>query len=145
TPEQVIHFFAHIAQEVREILASLGARSLDEVIGRTDLLRQVKRGFAEADRLNLSPLLERLDADGEPIRNTERWNGYAKTSELNLRLLEAAAAAVERQEAIELELTIGNCDRTAGATLSGAIGGRYGDAGLPEGTITVRFTGSAGQ
>jgi glutamate synthase (ferredoxin) len=145
TPEQVIHFFAQIAQEVREILASLGARSLDEVIGRTELLRQVKRGFAEADRLDLSALLERLDSDGEPIRNTDRWNGFAKTSDLNLRLLEAAAAAVERREPVELELTIGNCDRTVGATLSGAIGGRYGDAGLPEGTITVRFSGSAGQ
>jgi glutamate synthase (ferredoxin) len=145
TPEQVIHFFAHIAQEVRELLASLGARTLDEVIGRTDLLRQIKRGFAEADRLNLSPLLERLDEDGDPIRNTERWNGFAGTSELNLQLRAAAAAALERQEPVELELTIGNCDRTVGATLSGAIGGRYGDAGLPEGTITVRFTGSAGQ
>ncbi len=145
TPEQVIHFFAHIAQEVREILASLGARSLDEVIGRADLLRQIKRGHAEADRLDLSPLLERLDAAGDPIRNTERWNGYAKVSDLNLQLLEAAAAAVERQAPVELELTIGNCDRTIGATLSGAIGGRYGDAGLPEGTITVRCSGSAGQ
>jgi len=145
TPEQVIHFFAHIAQEVREILAALGARSVDEVIGRADLLRQIKRGYAEADRLDLSPLLERLDDTGEPIRNTERWNGYARTSDLNLQLLEAAAPAIERHVPIELEQTIVNCDRTVGATLSGAIGRRYGDAGLPEGTITVRFSGSAGQ
>jgi glutamate synthase (ferredoxin) len=145
TPEQVIHFFAHIAQEVREILASLGARALDDVIGRADLLRQIKRGYVESDRLDLSRLLERLDEAGDPIRNTERWNGYARTSDLNLQLLEAAAAAIERQVPIELKRTIVNCDRTVGATLSGAIGGRYGDAGLPEGTISVHFSGSAGQ
>ena len=75
TPEQVIHFMLHIAQEVREILAALGARTLDEVIGRTDLLRQVRRGVAESDRVDLSALLERLDQPGDAIRNTEAWNG----------------------------------------------------------------------
>ncbi len=144
TPEQVIHFFLHIAQEVRELLASLGARSLGEIVGRTDLLRQVRRG-GDADLLNLGPMLERLDSDGDPIGNTQPWNGYATTSELNQRLAAAAAPAIELGQPIELEFAIGNCDRTVGATLSGAIGGRYGEAGLPEGTVTVRFSGSAGQ
>jgi glutamate synthase (ferredoxin) len=165
TPEQVIHFFAHIAQEVREILASLGARSLDEVIGRADLLRQIKRGYAEADRLDLSQVLERLDDTGEPIRNIDRWNGRVTTSELNARILADALSSLglkvksaelpnpnqlstlnsQLLTPIELRYEISNCDRAVGATLSGTIGGRYGDAGLPEGTITVRFRGSAGQ
>ncbi len=145
TPEQVIHFMLHIAQEVREILAALGARTLDEVIGRTDLLRQVRRGVAESDRVDLSALLERLDQPGDAIRNTEAWNGRVTTSELNLHILHDAAPALEHGQAIELEYPIVNCDRTVGATLAGAIGARYGDAGLPEGTITLRYTGSAGQ
>jgi len=145
TPEQVIHFFLHLAQEVREILASLGARTLDEIIGRTELLRQIKRGVAEADRLDLSPLLERLDRQGEAIRNTTQWNGRIGTSELNARILRDAAPALDRGELVDLRSAIVNCDRTVGATLSGAIGARYGEAGLPEGTITLRFQGSAGQ
>jgi len=145
TPEQVIHFMLHIAQEVREVLAALGARTLDEVIGRTELLRQVRRGVAESDRVDLSALLERLDQPGDAISNIEAWNGRVATSELNLHILHDAAPALEHGQAVELAYPIVNCDRTVGATLAGAIGARYGDAGLPEGTITLRYTGSAGQ
>ena len=145
TPEQVVHFFLHIAQEVRELLASLGARSLDEIVGRADLLRQVKRGHEGADALDLARLLERVDQDGEDIRNTTAWNGRLGTSELNERILRDAEPALGGARAIELSYAIGNCDRTVGATLAGAIGARHGEAGLPEGTITLRFTGSAGQ
>src|SRR5262249_59089165 len=74
TPDQVVHFMLHIAQEVREILAALGVRALDEVIGRADLLRQVKRDVAESDRVDLSALLERLDRPGGPIRHTHASN-----------------------------------------------------------------------
>jgi glutamate synthase (ferredoxin) len=128
------------------------------VIGRTELLRQVKRGFAEADRLDLAALLERLDQPGDAIRNTQPWNGRVSASELNARILEDALPSFELPETeqlktqnselktrIELSYPISNCDRTVGATLSGAIGARYGEAGLPEGTITLRFQGSAGQ
>jgi len=145
TPEQVIHFLLHVAQEVRELLARLGARTLDEVIGRTDLLHQVRRGVAESDRVDLSALLERLDQPGDAIRNIEAWNGRVTTSELNLQILHDAAPALEHGQTVELEYPIVNCDRTVGATLAGAIGARYGDAGLPEGTITLRYIGSAGQ
>jgi glutamate synthase (ferredoxin) len=145
TPDQVVHFMLHIAQEVREVLAGLGVRSLDEVIGRVDLLRQVKRGVAESDRVDLSSLLERLDQPGDAIRNAEAWNGRVTTSDLNAQILADAIPALEHGQAVELEYTIVNCDRTVGATLAGAIGSRYGDAGLPEGAISLRFTGSAGQ
>jgi glutamate synthase (ferredoxin) len=145
TPEAIIQFFLHVAEEVREILASLGARTLDEVVGRTDLLRQVPRGHAAADALDLSAMLERVDAGGAAIRNTQAWNGRVHTSELNTRLLAAARLALQHGEPIALSYPIGNRDRTVGATLSGAIASQYGEAGLPEGTITVRFAGSAGQ
>src|SRR6476646_1370277 len=132
TPEQGIHCLLHIAQEVREVLAALGARTLEEVIGRTDLLRQVRRGVAESDRVDLSALLERLDQPGDAIRNTEAWNGRVTASELNLQILHDAAPALEHGLAVELAYPIVNCDRTVGATLAGAIGACYGDDGLPE-------------
>jgi glutamate synthase (ferredoxin) len=145
TPEHVIHFFLHIAQEVREVLASLGARSIDEVIGRVDMLQQVKRGIPEADTINLSQLVTRVDDADAPLCNREAWNGMIATTELNRALLQAAAPALEHGQSVELHYAIENEDRTVGATLSGVIGGQFGNAGLPEGTITVHFTGSAGQ
>lgn len=145
TPDDVITFFRHVAQEVREVLATLGARTLDEVVGRTDLLRQVPRGHSGADALDLSALLERLDAPGNPIRNTEAWNGMIATGSLNQRLLEDAMPALAHHLSVELHYPITNVDRTVGATLSGEVGRRFGEAGLPEGAISLSFRGSAGQ
>jgi glutamate synthase (ferredoxin) len=145
TPDQVVHFFVHLAEEVRELLAALGARSIDEIVGRTDLLRQVPRDHEGAGALDLSPLLERVDEAGDPIRNTEPCNGRVQVGALNRRLLEDAWPALEQGAAMELCYPITNVDRTIGATLAGAIGGRFGDGGLPEGKVTVCFTGSAGQ
>jgi glutamate synthase (ferredoxin) len=145
TPEQVVHFFLHLAEEVREIMASLGVRTLNELVGRADLLRQVPRGLPEADRISLAPLLERLDTPGNPISNVEPQNGRVTVSALNAQLLADSAPALDRGETITLSYPITNVDRTIGATLSGEIGARFGDAGLPEETITLRFTGSAGQ
>jgi glutamate synthase (ferredoxin) len=94
-------------------------------------------------------LLERVDQVGEPIHNVDRWNGRVSVGELNLQLLDDAMPVLEcagsHNTSIELRYPITNVDRTIGATLSGAIGGRYGAAGLPEGAITIGFTGSAGQ
>jgi glutamate synthase (ferredoxin) len=160
-----MHFFLHLAQEVRAILASLGARTLGEIVGRTDLLRQVSRGHGDADLLDLSPLLERVDRPGQPIGNAQPWNGRITTSELNRRILNDVFGQDQRPKtkdqtsvnrslvlgpsslvgAVELTYTIGNRDRTVGATLAGEIDARWGEAGLPEGKITLRFQGSAGQ
>jgi glutamate synthase (ferredoxin) len=144
-PEHVVNFFRHVAQEVREILASIGARSLNDIIGRTDLLRQVRRGHAGADALDLSALLARFDRPGDPIRNVQPWNGMIEVGTLNRRLIEDAACAIDHQLHVELHYPITNVDRTVGATLSGEIGRRFGETGLPEGMITVSFRGSAGQ
>jgi glutamate synthase (ferredoxin) len=174
TPEQVVHFFLHVAQEVREVLASLGARTLDEVTGRSDLLRQVIRTpswpdpegtrsviaegersvIAGSEQFDLSPLLQRVDTEGEAIRHAkstafQRSNlpmfKRLKVGDLNSRLLKDCAPALERRSPVEVSYTITNRDRTVGATLSGAIAARYGPAGLPVGTVTAGFKGSAGQ
>lgn len=144
-PEDVVTFFRHVAHEVREVLASLGVRALDDIIGRTDMLRQVPRGHPGADALDLSALLARLDAPGDPIHNTQPWSGMIGTGALNQRLLEDAAPALEHHLSVELHYPISNVDRTVGATLAGEIGRRFGEAGLPEGTMTISFRGSAGQ
>jgi glutamate synthase domain-containing protein 3 len=141
-----MHFFGHVAEEIREILAELGARSLQEVIGRTDLLEQVVTGDPRADKLDLSPLLQRADLYGGTCWNGERRPSHA--SALNERLLVEAdltAAHWDIGGLFEIDLPISNTDRTVGATLSGAIARRWGDAGLPEGEIRLRFSGSAGQ
>ena len=140
TPESVMHFLGHLAQEVRELLAELGARSLDEIIGRTELLEQFVTGDERADKLDLSGLLQRADLYGGT-----RWSGDKQSpchSELNKRLAELAE---NRHGSVELQLPISNTDRTVGATLSGAIARQWGDAGLLDGQIRLRFEGSAGQ
>ena len=146
-PEQVIHFFAHVAQDVREGLAALGARTLDEVIGRCDLLRQKSvPGQPRTDLLDLSAVLAQVDPEGRrPRRCLQPRNDRAGYEPVDDEIIPQALPALERGEQFSLSLPIRNSQRTAGARLSGAIALRYGDAGLPEGTVRLRFTGSAGQ
>ncbi len=145
TPEQVMHFFGHVAEEVREILAELGAPCFDAVVGRVDLLRQVPRGYPDADQLDLSALLERV-ADGPiAIRYQGAVVGARPIGDLNAQLLADAAAAVAVARPVALDYAITNRDRTVGATLAGAIVGAHGEFGLAAGTVTVRLRGSAGQ
>ena len=145
TPEQIIHFFLHLAREVREILALLGFRSLTDVTGRSDLLRQVARGYPEADMFDLSALLARVDTPGEAIRYAGPPEGRNAGRTLTDRMLEDCAPSVEHLQETTLAYDITNRDRTVGARLGGAIASRRGNAGLPEGTIRVDFKGSAGQ
>jgi glutamate synthase (ferredoxin) len=161
TPEHVMAYLHFVAEEVREILADLGFRSLSEIIGRTELLQQIPTGNEMADTLDMSPLLAKVEEwkDGR----AEEW-GNRKTEqilqpsnllafqpsitavgELNQLLLMQAQPALENEESVQLTLPIHNTDRTVGATLSGAIAQRYGERGLPDGTIQVTFMGSAGQ
>jgi glutamate synthase (ferredoxin) len=146
TPENVMHFFLHIAQEVREILAALGARSLDALIGRTDLLCQIAGGPDQGgDPLDLTPLLARLDPPGAAIRYLGGSQGATQVNDLNGRLLEQAGPTLDNGRPITCGYLITNRDRTVGATLAGQVAARYGENGLPEGTIRFCFIGSAGQ
>lgn len=143
TPEMVINFFLFVAQEVREILAELGFRSLDEIIGRTELLHQVITGESAA-HLDLTPILAQPSVDG-PRRMVQRQNGLYSVSRLNKQILEDARPALEMGQPVQCTYEIHNTDRTVGATLAGEIARRYGDQGLPEGKIRFEFHGCAGQ
>ncbi len=146
TPEHVINYFLLLAHEVREILAGLGFASLDEVIGRTELLQQVPTGHAAADRLDLQPLLGLPDGtDGLKRHHGGGPNRLPRRDRLDDRIVEGARPALESGKSVDLELPICNQDRTVGAGLAYAMQRAGGDEPRPAGQIQVRFTGAAGQ
>ncbi|MCG8360682.1 MAG: glutamate synthase-related protein, partial [Kiloniellales bacterium] len=143
-PEKVVNLFSFIAEEVREILASLGARSLNEVIGRTDLLAQVSRGAAHLDDLDLNPILAQADPGDEPVFCTlEGRNEVPET--LDAQMIEDCRLLFEDGEKVQLQYTIRNTQRAIGTKLSSKIVRRFGMEGLKPGHVTVRLRGSAGQ
>jgi glutamate synthase (ferredoxin) len=142
TPEKVAAYLLFVAEEVRRQLAALGLRSLDDAIGRTELLRQRPTGDARKDLINLEPLLAR-EGDG-PFRFNAEPRVIGTGGELNDRIATEAAVILERDLELELEYAIGNCDRTVGARIGGDIGDHFG-FGAPPGSATVRFRGMAGQ
>jgi glutamate synthase (ferredoxin) len=145
TPEHVMHFFGHVAEEVRELLAELGARSLNEIIGRSEWLEQVTTGQARADQLNLSAMLV-SPALGDDLT---RWGGPNdldvpdQAITLNQRIVADVVPGLERGTPAQHHYLINNTDRTVGAALSGVIAQR--ELALAPGTITLQFTGNAGQ
>ena len=146
TAEHVVNYFRLVAQEVREILASLGFRRLDDVIGRVDLLRQVTTGNPAADRLDLSPLLAVPEGtEGLPRRHMGARNPLPTEKRLDSEVVRQVAPQLEHGGSAALETRICNSDRTVGAALAYEVARRYGDAGLPPETIRVTFEGIAGQ
>jgi len=144
TPEKVVNLFTFIAEEVREILASLGVRKIEEIIGRSDLLQQVSRGSAHLDDLDLNPLLAQADSGGFPrFCAMEGRNEVAET--LDAQMILDAKPALEDFEKMQLTYQVRNTDRAVGTKLSSMITKRYGMSGLQPGHITVRLRGSAGQ
>ncbi len=144
TPEKVINLFSFIAEDVRNILASLGFRSLTEVIGRTDLLHQVSRGSELLDDLDLNPLL--VQADPGPYARYCTLEGGNKVPEtLDAQMIADAAPVFERGEKMQLQYNIRNTHRAIGTKLSSRITRKFGMRGLPPDHITVRLRGSAGQ
>jgi glutamate synthase domain-containing protein 2/glutamate synthase domain-containing protein 1/glutamate synthase domain-containing protein 3 len=146
TPEMAAHFFTHVAQEVREILAALGYRTLDEVVGRTDLLVPAAgRAEGKAAALDLSGILAPPDPEGRRPRRRIQERNDRPDQPFDLQLIRDAQPALDDRTPVRLAYAIRNTHRTVGARLAGEIARRYGDAGLPEGTIEVRLQGSAGQ
>jgi glutamate synthase (NADPH/NADH) large chain len=144
SPEKVISLFTFIAEEVRELLASLGLRTLDEAIGRTDLLRQVSRGGSHLDDLDLNPLLVRVDPGPNPAYCAEpRRNPVSDT--LDAQVLRDAEPLLERGEKMQLTYDVANTRRAIGARLSSAIVRRWGMSGLRPGHLELQLRGSAGQ
>jgi len=144
TPEGVAAYFLFVAEEVRHHLAALGARRLDEVIGRTDLLTQRATGDSRIDSFDLSFLLDPPEHEDEPRRFVERVDLQDPRADLGDRLLTDAFRAIWDADDVDLHYPITNRDRSVGAALSGALALEYG--GLPpRGTARVRLDGSAGQ
>ncbi|MBT7665736.1 MAG: glutamate synthase large subunit, partial [Rhodospirillaceae bacterium] len=145
-PEHVINFFTYLAEEVRELMAKLGFRTFDEMIGQRDRLEM--RDAVEhwkAKGLNLGPLLHMPQpGPGVAIRNCETQD-HGLDKALDNRLIELSEPAIERGEAVRINLPVRNINRTIGAMLSGRIAKKYGGAGLEDDTIHAKFTGSAGQ
>jgi glutamate synthase (NADPH/NADH) large chain len=144
TPEKVINLFSFIAEDVRNILASLGVRRLTDVIGRTDLLMQVSRGSELLDDLDLNPIL--VQADPGPYARYCTLEGRNEVPEtLDAQMIADAAAFFERGEKMQLQYNIRNTHRAIGTKFSSRIVRRFGMSGLQAGHVTVRLRGSAGQ
>jgi glutamate synthase (NADPH/NADH) large chain len=144
TPEKVINLFSFIADDVRHILASLGFRSLAEVIGRTDMLHQVSRGSEMLDDLDLNPLL--VQADPGPYARYCTLEGRNEVPEtLDAQMITDAGALFEHGEKMQLEYNIRNTQRAIGTKFSHRIVRKFGMSGLQPGHVTVRLRGSAGQ
>ena len=145
TPEKVINLMTFIAEEVREILARLGYRSLDDVIGRTELLKQVNRGAEHLDDLDLNPILAKVDASDEERRfSLKSWRNEVPDS-LDAQMMRDARAVFERGEKMQLTYTVRNTHRAVGTRLSAKITEKFGMSTLADGHLTVRLRGSAGQ
>ena len=145
TPEKVINLMSFIAEEVREILARLGCRSLDEVIGRTELLRQVSRGAEHLDDLDLNPVLAKVDATDADRRFSLNTFRNEVPDSLDAAMLRDARSVFDRREKMQLTYTVRNTHRAVGTRLSAEITRRYGMTGLSHGHVHVRLRGSAGQ
>ena len=142
--EYLVNFFTFLAQEVREYLAEIGVERLDDIIGRTDLIvRKPDDGIKKHQLISFDKLLARVDNEAAIRHVTDQQHGIDHVKDVEM--LHAAAEAVENQKEISLEYTIANTDRACGAMLSGVIAAKYGEKGLPEHTLNVKFKGSAGQ
>jgi glutamate synthase (ferredoxin) len=145
--EHVENFFRFVAQEVRELMAQLGFRTLNEMIGRSDLL-DVNQALAhyKAKGLDFSKVLHRPDVGPEVAvrRMIEQDHGIDQSLDVT-KLVPACAAAIERGLPVELELPIRNVHRAVGTILGSEVTRRHGGEGLPDDTIKLKFTGSAGQ
>jgi glutamate synthase (NADPH/NADH) large chain len=145
SPEKVINLMSFIAEEVREILSKLGFRSLDEVIGRTELLRQVSRGHEHLDDLDLNPILAKVDAEDFERRFSLNTFRNEVPDSLDAQMIADARAVFDRGERMQLTYNVRNTHRAVGTRLSAEIVQRFGMAALADGHVQVRLRGSAGQ
>ena len=144
TPEKVVNLFTFIAEEVREILADLGFKSLNEVIGRTDLLRQVSKGSPNLDDLDLNPLFVQADS-GKNKRYCEKPEINPVPDTLDQKLWPEIEVKIDKKEKINQEFEIQNTDRAVGTRISYHLYKKFGNNNLDENSIELNFKGSAGQ
>ena len=144
-PEDVVNYFMYVAEEAREIMAELGFRTFDEMVGRSDLLDTNKAlKHWKSQGLDLSPIFHRLDPNGTSVYHTEvQDHGLEKL--IDNKLIEQAQSTLEGGAPVVIETPICNVDRSFGTMLSGEVAKRYGHAGLPEDSIAIKASGIAGQ
>ena len=145
-PEHVVNFMYFVAQELREIMAQLGFRSVDEMVGQVQKLNRNKTiDFYKSNGLDLSPILHQVSTpEGTKMYNTEEQDHDLEKA-LDFKIIRKAHPALFRKEKTVLESKITNRDRAFGAILSNEISKIYGAQGLPDNTLKINFTGSAGQ
>lgn len=140
----VVNYFRFLAQEVREYLAEMGFRKLDDIVGRTDLIEIIPApAGSKAATLDFSRVLHKVDTDAAIHHVTEQIHDIDNVKDVSI--IKAAQEALDSTKEVSLEYAIANTDRAVGAMLSGEVAERYGNAGLPEHTISIKFKGSAGQ
>ncbi len=145
-PEHVINYFIMVANELREIMAKLGFRTVNEMIGRSDKLNKRKAiDHWKAKGLDFTSIFYRPEVDDSiAVYNCEEQD-HGLEKALDNKLIEQAQTALENKEKVEIEVPVCNVNRTVGAMLSGEVAKRYGYAGLPEDTIKIKMKGTAGQ
>ena len=144
-PEHVINYFFFVAEELRQIMADMGFRTVEEMVGRVDRLDTAPvLDHWKAHGIDLSRLLHVVDTKGAPLHHTVTQD-HQLDKALDQQLIAAAAPALERGEAVRIEREVKSLNRTIGAMLSGEVARKYGHEGLPDNTIQLRFTGVAGQ
>ncbi len=144
TADQVVNLMTFIAEETREILASLGATSLEDVIGRADLLDQVSRGADHLDDLDLNPILTMADGGERPMRST-RLGRQDVVDTLDQRVMPELGPFLDRRERVQISYPVQNTDRAVGTRTSSHITRRFSADDLSEDHVTFRLKGSAGQ
>ncbi|MBU6286178.1 MAG: glutamate synthase subunit alpha [Betaproteobacteria bacterium] len=145
-PEHVVNYFFFVAEEVREFMAKLGMRSMDELIGRADLL-DTRAGIShwKAKGLDFSRIFYMPQVSSEVPRRVTQTQDHGLEGALDNRLIDLSRAALDRQEKVSFIVPIRNVNRTVGTMLSGEVARRYGHQGLPEDCIHIQLNGTAGQ
>ncbi|MBL8429037.1 MAG: glutamate synthase subunit alpha, partial [Dechloromonas sp.] len=145
-PEHVVNFFFFVAEEVREIMAQLGIRKFDDLVGRADLL-DMRPGIDhwKAKGLDFSKIFFQPNVPADVPRLHTEGQDHGLEKALDHKLIAQAKPALEKGQKVQIETTIINVNRTCGTMLSGEVARRYGHAGLPDDTIHVKLTGTAGQ
>ena len=145
-PEHIVNFFFFIAEELRQIMAKLGFRTINEMVGRVDKLKVQKAiDHWKAKGLDLTPLLKAPDVAAEVPRHCVQKQDHGIADVLDNQLIELCKPALDNGQKVTLDLPIRNVNRTVGTMLSSRISKKYGSEGLPADTISIKFSGSAGQ
>ena len=142
--DYVVNYFRFLAEEVREYLAEMGFRKFDDIIGRTDLIETTHSAYNDkAALLDFSRMLHREESDAAIHNNEEQQHDIDHV--MDRSIIEAARPAIECGKEVSLEYAIGNTDRAVGAMISGLVAEKFGNPGLADESISVKFKGSAGQ